>query len=83
MIHRLSYRFDSWQSVVHVVAVPLYVPNVGGELSDIIQMSELSRRTLIEVLVKREYGRFVVGENDKTFSLDDVWEFFDRGVHRE
>ena len=50
----------------------LYVPNVGGELSDIIQMSELSRRTLIEVLVKREYERFVVGENDKIFSLDDV-----------
>lgn len=46
--------------------------NIGRRLSDVVKASKLSRRTLVEVLIKRVYKGFVIGENSEISTFDGV-----------
>ena len=79
----MSYRFDACQIVGHLIVEPLYVPHVGGELSDIIQVSELSWRALVGVFVERICKRVMICKDGEISPLYGVSKSFERGGYSE
>ena len=67
----------------NIIVQPFYMLYIGRELTDIIWLPELSRRTLVGILTERISEGFMVSEDNKISPLYGVSKSLDRGVHSE